>query len=95
MRQKQAGLNSVGLVVPVGRVTADQLFELARIAETYGSGDIRVTTSQNVIVPNVPDGALAALGREPLLAELRPRSARRLPRSGQLHRHRLLSFRAD
>ena len=72
MKQKQIGLNSVGLVVPVGRITTDQLFELARIAETYGSGDIRVTTSQNVIVPNVPDGALPALGREPLLAELRP-----------------------
>ena len=71
MKQKQAGLNSVGLVVPVGRITTDQLFELARIAETYGTGDIRVTTSQNVIVPNVPDANLPVLGREPLLAELR------------------------
>jgi NAD(P)H-dependent nitrite reductase large subunit len=69
-RQRQRGLNSVGLVVPVGRITADQLFELARIAETYGTGDIRVTASQNVIVPNVPDASLPALGREPLLAEL-------------------------
>ncbi len=59
VKQKQAGLNSVGLVVPVGRITTDQLFELARIAETYGSGDIRVTTSQNVLedVPceNLPE----------------------------------------
>ena len=72
VKQKQAGLNSVGLVVPVGRITTEQLFELARVAETYGTGDIRVTTSQNVIVPNVPDAHLPALGREPLLAELRP-----------------------
>ena len=71
-RQKQAGLNAVGLVVPVGRITSDHLFELARLAEVYGSGDIRVTTSQNVIVPNVPDAKLADLGREPLLAELSP-----------------------
>ena len=70
-RQKQAGLNAVGLVVPVGRITSDQLFELARLAEAYGSGDIRVTTSQNVIVPNVPDAKLADLGREPLLASCR------------------------
>jgi ferredoxin-nitrite reductase len=69
-KQKQAGLNAVGLVVPVGRITADQLVELARIADTYGTGEVRVTTSQNVIVPNVPDGRLPALGREPLLAEL-------------------------
>ena len=72
VKQKQPGLNSVGLAVPVGRITADQLFELARIADVYGTGDIRVTTSQNVIVPNVPDAGLPGLGREALLSELRP-----------------------
>jgi ferredoxin-nitrite reductase len=70
-KQKQPGLNYVGLVVPVGRITADQLLEVARIAETYGTGDIRITTSQNVIVPNVSDARLSALVREPLLRELR------------------------
>jgi NAD(P)H-dependent nitrite reductase large subunit len=71
VKQKQAGLNYVGLAVPVGRVTADQLLSLARLADTYGSGDIRLTTSQNVIVPNVPDARLADLVREPLLRDLR------------------------
>ena len=42
MKQKQAGLNSVGLVVPVGRITADQLLEVARLADRYGSGDVRL-----------------------------------------------------
>jgi NAD(P)H-dependent nitrite reductase large subunit len=70
--QKQRGLNSVGLAVPVGRITADQLLELARIADAYGTGDIRVTASQNVIIPNVPDASLPELGREALLGELRP-----------------------
>ena len=69
-KQKQAGLNAIGLAVPVGRITTAQLFELARVAETYGTGDIRLTMGQNVIVPNVPDGLLPALGREPLLREL-------------------------
>lgn len=71
VKQKQAGMNYVGLAVPVGRVTADQLLALAQLADTYGSGDIRLTTSQNVIVPNVPDAKLADLVREPLLRDLR------------------------
>jgi NAD(P)H-nitrite reductase large subunit len=70
-KQKQPGLNYVGLAVPVGRITADQLSGLAQLAETYGSGDLRLTTSQNVIVPNVPDANVAAFVREPLLRELR------------------------
>jgi ferredoxin-nitrite reductase len=70
VKQKQAGLNAIGLAVPVGRITTAQLFELARVADTYGSGDIRMTMGQNVIVPNVPDALLPALGREPLLREL-------------------------
>jgi NAD(P)H-nitrite reductase large subunit len=70
--QRQEGLSYAGLVVPVGRITADQLFEVARLAETYGSGDIRLTTSQNVIIPNVPAAHVPALSAEPLLRELSP-----------------------
>jgi NAD(P)H-dependent nitrite reductase large subunit len=70
--QKQRELNSVGLAVPVGRITGDQLRELARIADEYGSGDLRLTIGQNVIVSNVPDGRLAALLAEPLLSDLQP-----------------------
>ena len=69
-RQKQAGLNYVGLKTPVGRVTADQLFELARLAETYGRGELRVTTLQNVIIPHVPDALIGNLTQESLLREL-------------------------
>jgi len=70
-RQKQAGLNYVGLLVPVGRITGDQLGELARLASGYGSGEIRLTPDQNVIVPNVPDAKLGDLTAEPLLKVLR------------------------
>src|SRR5262249_50518579 len=37
-RQKDAGLSYVGLKTPVGRVTGDQLLELARLSERYGRG---------------------------------------------------------
>jgi ferredoxin-nitrite reductase len=65
--QKQAGLNYVGLQVPVGRLMAEDLFSLAQLAEVYGSGELRLTIEQNVILPNVPDAKLAALKQEPLL----------------------------
>lgn len=70
-RQKQPGLNYAGLSVPVGRVHTGQLAELARVAEVYGSGEIRVTVGQNFIVPNVPDAKIGSLTDEPLLKELR------------------------
>lgn len=70
-RQKQPGLCAVGLNVPVGRITSDQLFGLARVAHRYGNGEVRITTSQNVIVPNVAEHLLPQMTSEPLLAELR------------------------
>jgi ferredoxin-nitrite reductase len=68
--QKQGGLNFVGMHVPVGRFYAQYLFDLARIAEVYGSGEIRLTVEQNVIIPNVADDKLDALLTEPLLEKL-------------------------
>lgn len=65
--QKQAGLNYVGLHVPVGRLQATEMFDLARLAEVYGSGELRLTVEQNVILPNVPDSRIALLLEEPLL----------------------------
>ncbi len=70
--QKDAGLYAVGLCVPVGRTSAAQLEELARLADQYGSGEVRFTVGQNVLLVNVPDHLLPALLDEPLLRELRP-----------------------
>ena len=67
--QQQAGLNYVGLAIPVGRITAEQLFDVARLAESYGTGDVRMTIGQNLIIPNVPDDALSRLRDEPLLSD--------------------------
>ena len=70
--QKQPGLNYAGLVAPVGRMNAGQMLEVARLAETYGNGEIRLTIGQNLIIPNVPDALLPALEGEPLLQEFCP-----------------------
>ena len=70
-RQKQPGLNYVGLAVPVGRMTTEQMLRIAGLAESYGNGQLRFTVGQNLIIPNVPDGRIGALTDEPLLRELR------------------------
>jgi len=66
-KQKQLGLNYVGLNIPVGRLDAEDMFEIARIAEVYGSGEIRFTVEQNIVIPNISDSRLATFLSEPLL----------------------------
>ncbi|HAC64906.1 MAG TPA: ferredoxin--nitrite reductase, partial [Cyanothece sp. UBA12306] len=65
--QKQPGLNYVGLNVPVGRLYAQDMLDLSRLAEVYGSGEIRLTVEQNVIIPNIADKNLDPFLTEPLL----------------------------
>jgi len=69
-RQRQPGLSYVGLKTPVGRLTGEQLMELARLSERYGRGELRFTPLQNVLLPHVPDARLGDLTQEPLLREL-------------------------
>jgi ferredoxin-nitrite reductase len=65
--QKQAGLNYVGLHIPVGKLSATDFFELARLAEVYGTGELRFTVEQNAIIPHVADAKLPTLLSEPIL----------------------------
>jgi ferredoxin-nitrite reductase len=66
-KQKQAGLNYAGLNIPVGRLSANDMLEIARLAEVYGSGEIRFTVEQNVIIPNIPDSSLTTFFTERIL----------------------------
>ena len=68
-KQKQPGLNYAGLHVPVGRMYAEEMFELARLAEVYGGGEIRFTVEQNLIIPNIPDSRLYLFLEERLVKE--------------------------
>ncbi|CAF2157806.1 hypothetical protein IGI04_025573 [Brassica rapa subsp. trilocularis] len=65
--QKQEGLSYVGLHVPVGRLQADDMDELARLADAYGTGELRLTVEQNIIIPNVETSKTEALLQEPFL----------------------------
>jgi ferredoxin-nitrite reductase len=71
--QREAGLVAVGLCVPTGRVNPGQMEELARLSDAYGNGEIRLTTGQNAIVPNVPADRVAEFLEEPLLKQFSPR----------------------
>jgi ferredoxin-nitrite reductase len=54
-RQKQAGLNWIGVSLPVGKVSSEQMRSLAKIASDLGDGDIRLTVWQNLLISGVPD----------------------------------------
>ncbi|MEO3947324.1 nitrite/sulfite reductase [Gorillibacterium sp. CAU 1737] len=70
--QKQTGLHYVGLNIPVGRLDADELHELARLAEEYGDGELRTTMSQNILLTGVPADRVEALLGERVLERLTP-----------------------
>lgn len=53
--QKQKGKSYFGLSIPVGRLSSDELFELARISKRYGNGEVRTCNSQNIVIPNIPN----------------------------------------
>jgi ferredoxin-nitrite reductase len=66
--QKQAGLNWIGVVLPVGKLTGGQMRGIAKIAADLGDGDIRLTVWQNLLLSGVPDdkAALAVAAIETL-----------------------------
>ncbi|TJY42002.1 nitrite/sulfite reductase [Cohnella pontilimi] len=70
--QKQAGLNYVGLNVPVGRTNSDEFEQLADLADRYGDGKLRTTITQNLILTGVPDDKVEELLQAPVLQRLTP-----------------------
>ena len=62
-KQSQRGFNSLGVGVPVGRMSARQMHALADLATHYGRGELRLTVWQNALIPHVPDAFLATLMR--------------------------------
>jgi len=63
-RQKQDGLSFVGASVLRGRVSGDQLKAVAELSEKFGSGEIRTTVMQNLLVINVPNSKTQELTKE-------------------------------
>lgn len=53
--QKQEGLYYVGVVLSVGKLTTSQMQGLANIADEFGSGTIRLTVWQNLLISDIPE----------------------------------------
>ena len=62
-RQKQDGLNWIGVGLPVGKLTADQMREIAAVARECGDGDIRLTVWQNFLFSGVADASVEEVER--------------------------------
>jgi ferredoxin-nitrite reductase len=58
-KQKQDGLNWIGVLLPVGKLTGEQMRGLAKIAQDLGDGDIRLTVWQNLLISGVRDDNVA------------------------------------
>ena len=70
-RQKQDNLFYVGASVLRGRITPEQMRVAADLADRFGSGELRTTNMQNLLIVNVPRGSVDALVRELDAAGLR------------------------
>ncbi|AHG88639.1 nitrite/sulfite reductase hemoprotein beta-component ferrodoxin domain protein [Gemmatirosa kalamazoonensis] len=62
--QKQPGLHYAAFSVLSGRIDPERLRAVARLADTYGDGSLRLTATQNVVVPNIPAERLTAFEAE-------------------------------
>ena len=53
--QRQPGLSYIGVSVPVGRLPVEQMRAVADTASEFGTGELRLTVWQNLLIPNVPN----------------------------------------
>lgn len=65
IRQKN-GLYAVGLTVPAGIFTGEDLERLAYLSKKFGSGEIRLSVYQNLYIVNVPREHLEELLSDPI-----------------------------
>ena len=73
--QVQPGLNWIGVVLPVGKITSDQVRDLAAIARECGDGQIRMTVWQNFLFSGVPDARVAEVEARVLALGLTTKAA--------------------
>lgn len=62
--QLQKGLFYIGVVLPLGRVESKQMRGLADLATKYGSGTLRLTPWQNLLLTDIPQQRLTDVENE-------------------------------
>lgn len=68
--QRQQGLFYIGVVLPLGRLESRQMRGLADLAAKYGSGTLRLTPWQNLLLTDIPQQWVADVQSEIALLEL-------------------------
>ncbi|MFL2451358.1 MAG: NirA family protein [Verrucomicrobiales bacterium] len=53
-QQLQEGLSWLGVYIPVGILQSKEARLIAEVAKEFGTGDLRLTIFQNIIIPNIP-----------------------------------------
>jgi sulfite reductase (ferredoxin) len=64
VHRQRDGLNYVGFAPKVGRLNGDALHAIAALADRYGSGRVRTTTEQKLVILDVPSDNVDALTTE-------------------------------
>lgn len=62
--QKQEGYSYIGASVLRGRITPEQMHATADLSERYGSGELRATIMQNLLIVNIPNQNAEPLAKE-------------------------------
>lgn len=68
--QAQSQLHYIGILVPVGQLSTEKMRAIAEIADHVGSGELRLTVWQNLIIPNIAADKLAKASHAILAADL-------------------------
>ncbi len=69
--QKQPGYYYAGLAILRGRLSADQMRAAAEVADRYGTGELRTTAMQNLLILNVRQEQTQALAKRLQALEFR------------------------
>jgi ferredoxin-nitrite reductase len=56
--QQQPGLSYIGIVLPLGQLLSKQLRSLTDLAQNYGSGTLRLTPWQNLLISDIPNSSI-------------------------------------
>jgi sulfite reductase (ferredoxin) len=64
VHRQRDGLYYVGVAPHTGRTSGTQLWQVADLAESFGSGRVRTTIEQKLLITDVPEGNVAELVAE-------------------------------
>ena len=62
-------MNYIGLKILVGRIKAGDLRNIAALAKRYGTGEVRLSPAQAIVIPHISDRVVGELADEPLVKQ--------------------------